>query len=75
MTVVSSTSDLKPAGPLGYAKGFAVTAGAFLTALSELISDDWPYKRYLQGLILLCAVVATIAIPNQVKPVVLAAGE
>ncbi len=67
--VIKSTSDLSPDRILGYAKGIAVTIGAGLTAIAELIPEDWPYKRWVQGAILLCTIIATIQIPNAVKPV------
>lgn len=68
--VISSTSDLAPDKLLGYAKGIAVTVGSVLTVIAELIPNDQPWKRYVQGAILVCTVLATITIPNAVKPVV-----
>jgi hypothetical protein len=68
--VIKSTSDLTPDKILGYAKGIAVTVGAVLTAVAEVIPDSAGYKRYLQAAILVCTVIATVAIPNAVKPVV-----
>jgi hypothetical protein len=67
--VIKSTSDLSPAGILGYAKGIAVTLGAVLVAVAEVIPEDWPYKRYVQGAILLLTIIGTIGAPNAVKPV------
>jgi hypothetical protein len=67
--VIKSTADLTPDGFLGYAKGIAVTVGAALTALAELIPEDQPWKRYVQAAILICTIIATIQIPNPVKPV------
>lgn len=68
--VITSTSGLIPDGILGYAKGIAVTTGAILTAVAEVIPDSQPWKRYLQAGILVCTIVATIAVPNAVKPAV-----
>ena len=70
MAIISSTADLAPDGIAGYAKGVAVTLGAALTALSELLSDEWAPKRYVQAGILLCTAVVTILTPNKVQPVV-----
>jgi hypothetical protein len=67
--IVKSTSDLTPAGILGYAKGIAVAVGAILVALAEVLGDDWEYNRWLQLAIAVCTVIATIAIPNPVEPV------
>ncbi len=67
--VIKSTSDLTPAGILGYAKGIAVTLGAVLVAVAEVIPEDWTYKRYLQGAILILTIIGTIGAPNAVKPV------
>lgn len=68
--VITSTKDLTPDKILGYAKGIAFAVGAVITALAEVIDDTWPYKRYLQGALLLCTVIAGVQIPNAVKPVV-----
>lgn len=68
--VIASTKDLTPAGVLGYAKGIAVSLGVILAALAEIIPDSQPYKRYLQGAILICTAIATIKLPNSVQPVV-----
>lgn len=67
--VIRSTADLTPDGILGYAKAGAVSLGAVLTGIAELIPEQWPYKKWLQAAILLCTVLATAAIPNPVKPV------
>lgn len=67
--VIKSTADLSPAGILGYAKGIAVTLGAVLVGVAEVIPESWPYKRYLQGAILILTVIGTIGAPNAVKPV------
>jgi hypothetical protein len=67
--VIKSTADLSPAGILGYAKGIAVTLGAVLVGVAEVIPDTWPYKRYLQAAILVLTVIGTIGAPNAVKPV------
>jgi uncharacterized protein (DUF983 family) len=72
-TIVTSTSQLTPDGVLGYAKGIAVTVGAILTAVVEVVGEDWEYARWLQLGIAICTIIATIAIPNPVKPVVVAA--
>lgn len=67
--ILSSTAQLTPAGILGYAKGIAVTVGAILTAVAEIIPEDKEWKRYVQGAILICTVIATIAVPNKVGEV------
>jgi len=68
MSDITSTAGLTPDGILGYAKGLAVTVGAILVAVAEVIPDDWPYKRYLQVAILICTIITTIGVPNAVKP-------
>lgn len=68
--VITSTKDLTPDKILGYAKGIAFAVGVVLTGLAEVIPNEWPYKRYLQGAILICTLVAGVQIPNAVKPVV-----
>lgn len=67
--VITSTAGLTPAGFLGYAKGIAVTVGAILTAVAEVIPDEYTWKRYLQTGILICTIIAAIAIPNPVVPI------
>lgn len=67
--IVTSTADLSPAGIFGYAKGLAVTIGAILVAIAEVVGDDWVYNRWLQLAIGICTIIATIAIPNPVEPV------
>ena len=70
--IISSTSDLTPAGILGWTKGIAVTVGAALTALSDILSEDWAPKRYVQAGILICTAIVTILAPNKVQRVVVA---
>jgi hypothetical protein len=68
---VTSTADLTPDGILGYAKGIAVFIGGILTIVNEqFVPDDWPYKGWLAGAIAICTLIATITIPNPVKPMV-----
>lgn len=67
--ILNSTAQLTPSGILGYAKGIAVTVGAVLTAVAEVIPEDQTWKRYLQAGILVCTIIATIAIPNGIKEV------
>jgi hypothetical protein len=67
--VVTSTADLTPDGILGYTKGIAVTAGAILVAVAEVVGEDWEYNRWLQLAIAICTIIATISLPNPVKPV------
>lgn len=67
--VIRSTADLTPDGILGYAKAIAASIGAALTALAQLIPEDWPYKVWLQGVILICTAIAVYAVPNKVTPV------
>lgn len=68
--LLTSTSQLTPDKILGYAKGLAVVVGGTLTVLNEqVVPDDWPYKHYLTTAILICTAIATIAVPNAVKPV------
>jgi hypothetical protein len=68
VTILKSTSQLTPAGILGYAKGIAVAIGGALTIINEqLVPEDWPYKHYLTTAIAICTLIATIAIPNAVK--------
>lgn len=68
--VITSTKDLSPDKILGYAKGIAFTSGVILAAVAEVIPDTWPYKRYLQGALLVLGAIGGIQIPNAVKPVV-----
>lgn len=72
--VVKSTADLTPDGIIGYAKGIAVTVGAILVALAQVVGEDWEYNRWLQLAIAICTIIATIAIPNPVKPVTVVDG-
>lgn len=70
---VTSTSDLTPDGILGYAKGIAVAVGAILASIAEVFGEDWEYTRWVQLGIAICTVIATIAIPNPVKPEIVVA--
>lgn len=72
--VVKSTADLTPDGILGYTKGIAVTVGAILVAVAEVVGDDWAYNRWLQLAIAICTIIATISLPNPVKPVTVVDG-
>lgn len=66
--VVKSTSDLTPAGLLGYAKGIAASLSAVLIAVVEFLPDG-DYKRWTQIAIAVLGAIATIAVPNKVEPV------
>lgn len=67
--VVTSTAHLTPDGALGYAKGIASTLAAVLIAVVEFLPDG-DYKRWVQIAIAVLGAIATIAVPNKVKPVV-----
>ena len=67
--VVSSTSQLPPAGILGYAKGIAVSLSAILIVVVDFLPEG-QYKSWTQGAIAVLGAIATIALPNKVEPVV-----
>lgn len=69
--IVTSTSDLTPAGLLGYAKGIAASLSAILIAVVEFLPDG-DYKRWTQIAIAVLGAIATIAVPNKVQPVAVA---
>lgn len=66
--VVKSTSDLTPDGIVGYAKGIAASTSAVLIAVVEFLPEG-DYKRWVQIAIAVLGAIATIAVPNAVKPV------
>ena len=70
-TVITSTSDLTPAGLLGYTKGIAAVISGILVVLVPLFPLQ--YAQWIQAAILVCGAISVIVLPNPVKPVVLAA--
>jgi len=71
--VIKSTSDLSPAGILGYAKFIAATLIPILLIVVQYLPDDVeggaPWKRWTQLAIAVLGAIAVLAVPNAVKPV------
>lgn len=66
--LITSTSNLTPAGILGYAKGIAAAITAALVAVIPLLPEgDW--QQWAQIVVAVLGAIAVIAVPNQVKPV------
>jgi hypothetical protein len=71
--VIKSTSDLSPAGILGYAKFIAAALIPILTIIVDYLPDqdnsgnEW--KRWTQLAIAILGAIAVFAVPNAVKPV------
>lgn len=71
--VIKSTSDLSPAGILGYAKFLAAALIPILTVIVDYLPDqdnsgnEW--KRWTQLAIAVLGAIAVFAVPNAVKPV------
>lgn len=68
--MITSTSDLTPAGVAGYAKAIAAFLAGLLTVLVPFLPVDSDVARYVQIAVAVCGFVAVYAIPNKVEPVV-----
>lgn len=71
--VIKSTSDLTPAGILGYAKFIAAALVPILAVIVQYLPEDDgtgnEWKRWTQLAITVLGAVAVLAAPNAVKPV------
>lgn len=75
--IIKSTADLTPDGLLGYAKGiaaFATLLGTALAAIVPYLNPDSHWAQWVGLTIAVCGAVATVAVPNKVKPVVVDPG-
>lgn len=70
--IVKSTADLTPRGLAGYSKGIASAAaalGAILAAVVPYVEPGSDWARWVGIGIAVLGVIATVAIPNPVEPV------
>jgi chromate transport protein ChrA len=64
---ISSTSDLTPAGILGYAKGLVVALALVLETASGLLPEQW--QTYARAVIAVLGLIAVVLTPNAVQEV------
>lgn len=68
-TTVTSTSDLTPAGPLGYAKSIAAFLAGLIAVIVQFVPADEGLTRWLTGAIAVLGFIAVYALPNATQPV------
>ncbi len=75
--VVTSTSDLIPAGLAGYSKGisgFVGLLGAILASVQPFMVPDSEWARYVGLGIAVCGAIGVYLLANTVKPVTVVNG-
>lgn len=66
---ITSTSDLTPAGVLGYAKTIAAFVAGLITVLVPFLPIGSDAAHYAQIAVAVAGFVAVYAVPNKVQPV------